>query len=120
MPRKVPTFGLLIAIAVVILAVYVSTKVESLYLKFFIMFLAVFFIASAFMGLIYENRIASQIVRAGYIDQYIRDHGIGNEKTFKNFIKELQRAGYRINPGVEKLLWEEIRKKTGLSYQTSV
>jgi hypothetical protein len=31
----------------------------------------------------------------------------------------LKKDGYKINPGVEKQLWEEIKKKTG-HYQNSV
>ncbi|MBU7027157.1 MAG: hypothetical protein HXS48_09450 [Theionarchaea archaeon] len=119
MPRKVPTFGLFIALLIVFLAVYVTTKVESLMWKFIILFAAVFFIASAFMGLVYENRIASQIIKAGYIDQYISSHGVGTQKTFKKFVQQLRKEGYKINPGVEKILWEEIKKKTGY-YQNSV
>lgn len=120
MPRKVPSFGLFIALLIVVLAVYVTTKVESTTWKFVILFVAFFFVASAFMGLSYENRIASSIIRAGYIDQYVRDHGVGTQKTFKAFIKQLKKDGHKINPGVEKILWEEIKNRTGYHYQNSV
>lgn len=120
MARKVPTFGLFLSIMIVVAAVYVSTKIESPLWKFAIIFVAFFFVASAFMGLSYEGRIANQIIEAGYIKEYVAKHGVGTQRTFKQLIRELKQNGYKINPGVEKLLWEEIKKKTGYSYQNSV
>jgi hypothetical protein len=120
MARKIPKFGLLIAIMIVILAIYVSTRIESTILKFAILFFAFFFVASAFMGLSYENKIAKQVIAAGYVDRYVSENGMGNQRTFKKFIRELKMNGYKMNPGVEKLLWEEIKKKTGYTYQNSV
>lgn len=119
MVRKIPSTGLIIAIIIVLIAIYVSTIIESIILKFIILFAAFFFVASAFMGLFYENKIAQQIIQAGYIDEYIQKHGVGTQKTFKKFIKTLKDKGYNINPGVEKALWEEIKKRTGY-HQNSV
>ena len=113
MALKIPRFGLAVALLIVLLAVYASTKVENQILKFAILFVAFFFVASAFMGLSYESRITKQIVQAGHLDAYIREHGMGNQKTFKKFISDLKKQGYKTNPGVEKQLWEEIKKKTG-------
>ncbi len=121
MPKQIPTFGLIIAFLILFLAIYISTKVESSWLRFGILFVAIFFVASAFMGLSYENRIVTQIVKAGYIDKYVAAHGVGNQKTFKALIQELKGAGYKINPRVEKILWDKIKEKTGYSgYQNSV
>lgn len=121
MTQKVPSFGIVVSTFIVILAVYASTLVNSSLLKFVILFLAIFFVASAYMGLSYESRIAAQIIQAGYIDQYIKRHGAGNQATFKNFIQKLKKDGYKINTGIERRLWEEIKKKTGYEgYQTSV
>ena len=119
--RQVPLFGLLIAALAVVAAFYVTSRLENPILKFIIPFIAILFVASAFMGLFYEQRIAQKIIQEGYIDQYIGKNGVGNQKTFKAFIQELKQDGYTINPRVEKLLWEEIKKKTGyVPYQTSV
>jgi hypothetical protein len=95
--RQVPLFGLLIAALAVVAAFYVSSRLENPILKFIIPFIALLFVVSAFMGLFYEQRIAQKI------------------------IQELKQDGYTINPRVEKILWEEIKKKTGyIPYQTSV
>ena len=121
MPRQVPIFGLLIAFVVVLLAVYVSLRVESSWLRFLILFLAIFVIASAFMGLSYENKFVDQIIEAGYVDRYVAAHGVGNQATFKAFIRELKQTGFKVNPRMEKILWEEIKKRTGYTgYQNSV
>jgi hypothetical protein len=120
MPRRIPVFGLLVAALIVITALYLSTKVESQLLKFVILFVGVFFVVSAFMGLGYEHRIGNQIIQQGYVDQYVAEHGVGNQETFKEFMRDLKSKGFSINPGVEKLLWEEIKKKTGYRHQTSV
>ncbi len=121
MPRQIPVFGLLIAIMIVLFAFCLSTVVDNTLVKFLIPFVAVLFVASAFMGLVYENRIVQQIIQAGYIDQYIGEHGVGNQETFKNLIQDLKEKGFKINPRMEKLLWEEIKKKTGyIPHQTSV
>jgi hypothetical protein len=119
MARKVPTFGLLIAILIVVAAVYISTMVEDTLIRFAILFVAFFFVASAFMGLSYEGKIANQIIEAGYIDEYVTKHGVGTQRTFKKLLKQLRKDGYKINPGVEKQLWEEVKKKTGYAYQNS-
>ncbi|MGD2250014.1 MAG: hypothetical protein PVF58_16535 [Candidatus Methanofastidiosia archaeon] len=119
MARKIPTRGLLIAIIIVFIAAYLSTRIESTIFRFAILFIAFFFVASAFMGLFYENKIAKQIIQAGYIDEYIKTHGVGTQKTFKQLIAQLKRDGYSMNPGVEKALWEEIKKRTGY-HQNSV
>lgn len=119
--RQVPLFGLLVAVLIVVAAFYVTSRLENPILKFIIPFIAILFVASAFMGLFYEQRIAQKIIQEGYIDQYIGKNGVGNQKTFKALIQELKQDGYTINPRVEKLLWEEIKKKTGyIPYQTSV
>lgn len=119
--RQVPLFGLLIAALAVVAAFYVSSRLENPILKFIIPFIALLFVVSAFMGLFYEQRIAQKIIQEGYIDQYIGKNGVGNQKTFKALIQELKQDGYTINPRVEKILWEEIKKKTGyIPYQTSV
>jgi hypothetical protein len=119
MARRIPTRGLIIAIIIVFIAVYLSTIVESTILRFAVLFIAFFFVASAFMGLFYEDKIAKQIIQAGYIDDYIKNHGVGTQKTFKQLIAQLKRDGYNINPGVEKTLWEEIKERTGY-HQNSV
>lgn len=118
--RQVPTFGLVIAIMIVLLAVYVSTRVESSLLKFLILFFPVLIVVSAFLGLAQENKIVGQVAKAGYIDQYVAAHGVGTQKAFKEFIRELKDDGYTINPRMEKVLWEEIKKKAGYNYQNSV
>ncbi len=121
MTQKVPYFGIVVSIFIVVLAVYASTLINSFLLDFVILFLAFFFVASAFVGLYHESRIAAQIINAGYIDQYIKRHGVGNQTAFKNLIQELKKDGYKINTGIERRLWEEIKKKTGYQgYQTSV
>lgn len=121
MPRQIPVFGLLTVIMIAILAVYLSTMIENAFLKFLIPFIAILFGASSLMGLVYENRIAKQIIQQGYVDQYIGEHGVGNQETFKKFIEDLKASGFKINPRMEKILWEEIKKKTGyIPYQTSV
>ena len=121
MPQKIPLTGLIIVILIVSAAFYLSTLVENPILKFAITFIAVFFVVSAFIGLYYEGRVARQIIKAGYLDVYIKEYGVGNQKTFKAFIESLKKSGYSINPQVEKILWEEIKKRTGYApYQTSV
>jgi hypothetical protein len=106
---------------IVILALYLSTIIENAFLKFLIPFVAILFVASSFMGLVYENRIANQIIQQGYVDQYVGEHGVGNQKTFKQFIQDLRASGFKVNPRMEKILWEEIKKKTGyIPHQTSV
>lgn len=118
---RVPTFGLIISIFIVIGAVYISTLVDNQWIRFGILFVAFFFVASAFMGLSWEKRIADQIVQQGYVDEYVQKYGVGNRKTFAAFTEALKRKGFKMNPGVEKRLWEEVKKKTGYkNYQNSV
>jgi hypothetical protein len=121
MAQRIPIFGLLLSAFILITGYYISTLVESVILQFIILFIAFFFVASAFMGLFHEKRIGKEIIQSGYVDQYVAEHGVGNRETFKTFIQELKADGYKINEGVEKALWEEIKKKTGYpGYQTSV
>ncbi|MBU7033100.1 MAG: hypothetical protein HXS53_11245 [Theionarchaea archaeon] len=121
MLRRIPLFGLLICAFILLGAYYLSTLIDSTIIQFVILFIAFFFVASAFMGLFYEKRIGKEIIQAGYVDQYVANHGVGNRETFKAFIQELRDNGYKINDSVERTLWEEIKKKTGYpGYQTSV
>jgi len=121
MSRRIPISGLLISAFILLGAYYISTLTDSTAVQFVVLFIAFVFVASAFMGLFYEKRIGKEIIQAGYIDLYVANHGVGNRETFKAFIQEMKDNGYKINDGVEKVLWEEIKKKTGYpGYQTSV
>lgn len=119
--QKIPVTGLVITVLIVAAALYLSSQFESYPVRFIILFAAVFFVISAFVGLSYEGRIASRIIQAGYIDRYVAEHHVGNRETFTALVQTLKKDGYAMNPGVEKLLWEEVKRKTGYrGYQTSV
>lgn len=121
MSRQIPLFGLVIVMVIFFIAFALSTAVESPLLKFGIPLVAIIFILSAFKGLSYEKKIVADIIEAGHVDEYVAHHGVGNQKTFKAFIEQLRNEGYTINQGIERRLWEEIKKKTGYQvYQTSV
>lgn len=121
MLQRIPIFGLLICAFILITAYYVTTLIESTTIQFIVLFVAFFFVASAIMGVVYEGRIGKKIIQEGLVDEYVAEHGVGNRETFKSFIQELKDRGYTVNEGTEKMLWEEIKKKTGYpGYQTSV
>jgi len=60
------------------------------------------------MGLKQEYDIADKIIKEGFVDEYIEKHGLGDRKTFEEFIEELRMRGYTINPGTESQLRKEI------------
>ncbi|MBU6996334.1 MAG: hypothetical protein HXS41_07040 [Theionarchaea archaeon] len=118
---RIPTFGLIMSVFIIIGAVYITSIIDNEWIRFGILFIAFFFVASAFMGLSWEKRIAEQIIQEGYVAEYVQEYGVGNRKTFTAFVETLKRKGFKMNPGVEKRLWEEIKKETGYKgYQNSV
>ncbi|MCK4310069.1 MAG: hypothetical protein KAV48_00290 [Methanomicrobia archaeon] len=107
--RQVPVTGIIFLVAVVALVIYIAyTKIDNQMIRLIVIAIPLIIAVSALLGLRQEYGIADKIIKKGLVDEYLDKHGLGNRKTFDEFIEELKMRGYRINPGTKAQLRKEI------------
>jgi cadmium resistance protein CadD (predicted permease) len=116
--RELPVGGILLLIVVVTVVIYVAyTYIENSMIRFLLILIPLFIAISALMGLKQEYGIADKIVKEGYIDEYIKENGLGDRKTFEKFVEEMRIRGYTINPGTKAQLRKEIVERYEEAYK---
>ncbi|GEM_PF-1480807 len=107
--KQIPTTGIILLILIVTVIIYIAyTRIENETLKLIAIIIPVFIAFSALMGLKQEYDIADKIIKEGLVDEYVEKYGLGDRKTFEDFIEELRMRGYTINPGTKAQLRKEI------------
>ncbi|MEA1994145.1 MAG: hypothetical protein U9N35_07135 [Euryarchaeota archaeon] len=107
--KQIPSTGIILLIAIVAGVIYGAYNyIENSTIRFIVIFIPLIIAISALMGLKQEYGIADKIIEAGLVDNYVEEHGLGNRKTFNEFIEKLEMRGYTINPGTKAQLRREI------------
>ncbi len=107
--KQVPVTGIILLVVIVVSIIYVAyTKIEDPTIRTIVIIIPLFIAFSALVGLKKEYSIADKIIKEGLVDEYLDKHGLGDRKTFDEFIGELEMRGYTINPGTKAQLRREI------------